>query len=475
MKNVITAIGSLLICVLIISCKSAGTMIDPIVKSAPESYPGPKDSINSALLNRHQFFNDSILTGLIDTALQNNPDLLMTLQKIEIARADMRMNKGALFPAISAGGSFAQRKFGRYTMDGAGNITTEMMPGQMVPIHLPDYYMGLQASWEADIWGKIRNRKKAAVARYLKSIEGKNMVTKNLVAEIAITYYELLSLDKELDIIRETIKLQQNAFDIVSIQKQAAVTTELAVKQFEAQLLNSKSLEIEVMQKITENENKINFLLGRFPVSFARDKSVFTNSIPAVVKVGVPSELLQNRSDVRQAELELIAAKADVKSARAAFYPAFNITGAIGFQSFNTEYLLSTPQSVAYSLMGNLTAPLINRSAIEARFKTAQAMQIEALLNYQKTIITAYLEVNNEMANIKNLEKIYDLKNMEVAVLTQSIETSSELFKTGRATYLEVLMTQQKSLQSNLELINTKKRQYHSVIKIYSALGGGWK
>ena len=307
------------------------------------------------------------------------------------------------------------------------------------------------------------------------SVEGKNWTVTNLITEISTAYYELLALDNELEIIRETINLQQNALDIVTLQKQAAAANELAVKQFEAQLLNSKVLEIEVLQKITETENNINFLLGGFPQPINRDKSVFNQSIPLQTKVGIPSDLLKNRPDVRQAEFDLMASKANVKSARAAFYPSLNITGALGFQAFNTAFLFSSPQSVAYSLLGNLTAPLINRSAIEAEFKTAKANQTEALYNYQKSIINGYVEVYNELANIKNLELIYDYKNKEVNILTQAIETSSELFKTGRANYLEVLLTQQNTLQSKLELVDAKKRQYKAVINIYKALGGGWR
>lgn len=462
-------------CLLMVSCKTTKTIESDTLKPIPASFVNTKDSLNSATINWKNYFSDPTLLGLIDTALKNNLDLLMTMQKIEVARSDIRLNKGALFPAISGGGSLARRKFGSYTMDGAGNITTEITPGQLIPIHLPDYYAGLQTSWEIDVWGKLRNKKKAAFARYLGSVEGRNLAITGLISEISNSYYELLALDNELEIIRETIKLQQDALDIVTIQKQAAAANQLAVQQFEAQLLNSKSLEIEILQKIIESENKINFLLGRFPQSINRDKEIFTQPIPMQAKIGIPSDLLKNRPDIRQAEFDLMASKANVKAARAAFYPSLNITGGIGFQAFNTAYLFTSPQSVAYSLVGNLAAPLINRSAIEAEFRSAKANQIEAMYNYQKSIINGYVEVYNEMVNIKNLEQIYDLKNREVNVLTQSIETSSELFKTGRANYLEVLVTQQNALQSKLELVDAKKRQYSSVINLYKALGGGWR
>ncbi|MFO0792948.1 MAG: TolC family protein [Candidatus Brocadiaceae bacterium] len=472
-KNTL-AFGTVAVCLFMASCQTTKNIESNTIQPIPESFANAKDSTNSATIDWRLFFSDTTLVGLIDTALKNNLDVLMALQKIETARADLRLRKGALLPEISGGGSVAQRRFGRYTMDGAGNRETEITPGHKVPDDLPDYYVGLQTTWEMDIWGKLRNKKKAAFARYLGSIEGKNIVHTNLISEIAITYYELLSLDAELEIIRETIKLQENALAIVTVQKQTAAANELAVQQFEAQLLNSRALEIEVLRRITVSENKINFLLGRFPQFVTREKSILSKEIPAHIKVGIPSDLLRNRPDIRQSEFELMATKADVKSAKKAFYPSLNITGAMGFQAFNTSFLFRSPESLAYTAMGSLTAPLINRSAIKAQFNTAQAKQIEALYNYQKTIINGYIEVYNEMNNIKNLERAYHFITKKTAALTQSIEISSELYKTGRATYLEVLIAQQNALQSKLELVNTKKQQFNASVNIYKALGGGW-
>jgi outer membrane protein TolC len=191
--------------------------------------------------------------------------------------------------------------------------------------------------------------------------------------------------------------------------------------------------------------------------------------------IGLPSDLLRFRPDVKQAELDLLAAKADVRSARAAFYPSLNITGTYGFQAFKTAYLFTSPQSTAYTLLGGLTAPLINRSAIKAEFRNAKASQIEAMYNYQKAVLNGYIEVYNELFSIRNLDSVYTLKNREVELLNQSIETSSELFRTGRANYLEIIITQQNALQARLDLVNLRKRQFDSSLNLYKALGGGWQ
>jgi outer membrane protein, multidrug efflux system len=449
--------------------------LEPGVVKLPESFGGVNDSISSASRGWREYFRDPGLTVLIDTALKNNLDVLTAFQRIEMARSNVRMSKGAMLPMVSAYASAAQRKFGLYTMDGAGNITTPIDGEELVPIHLPDYYVGFQASWELDIWGKLRNRKVAALSRYLASVEGRNWAITNLVSEVASNYYELLSLDQQLDIIKETIALQENAFNIITIQKQAGKANELAVKQFEAQFINSKALELEMKQAILETENKINFLLGRYPQPIARSKSLLTSYVVVNPDIGLPSDLLRFRPDVKQAELDLLAAKADVRSARAAFYPSLNITGTYGFQAFKTAYLFTSPQSTAYTLLGGLTAPLINRSAIKAEFRNAKASQIEAMYNYQKAVLNGYIEVYNELFSIRNLDSVYTLKNREVELLNQSIETSSELFRTGRANYLEIIITQQNALQARLDLVNLRKRQFDSSLNLYKALGGGWQ
>jgi len=379
-----------------------------------------------------------------------------------------------LLPSVNAVAAAGVDKVGRYTSTGAGDASTEITPGNEVPEVLQDFMLGLKATWELDIWKKLRNSKKAAYSRYLGTVEGKNFVVTNLVAEIANSYYELVALDNQLDIVKETIALQKNALEIVKVQKEAARVTELAVKKFEAEVLNSQSREYEILQQIKENENKINFLLARFPQPIVRDKTSFMAEIPQQIQAGIPSQLLINRPDIKKAELELFAAKCDVKAAQAEFYPSFTISGGVGFNAFKTSYLFTTPESLIYNLVGDLTAPLINRNAIKAEFNKANAMQLQAMYEYQKSILNGYVEVSNELSNISNLEQFYTLKNKEVQALTTAIAISNDLFKSSRVDYFEVLMTQRDALESKLELIETKKNQLIAVTNIYKALGGGW-
>ncbi len=441
----------------------------------PQAYNDLKDTTNTSQLKWRDFFSDQNLISLIDTAITKNLDLMMTFQEIEVAKNNVRLKSGQMFPTVTGVGSAGKTKVGQYTSQGAGDSSADITPGSLVPSPLNDYMLGLQTSWEADIWGKLRNSKKAAVSRYLSTVEGKNFVITNLVAEVANTYYELLALDNKLEIIRQTIQLQKAGLEIVKIQKEAAVANELAVKQFEAQLYNSQSLELELLRLIAENENKINALLGRFPQKIARDQASFTSQMPKTIHVGIPAQLLKNRPDIKQAELELIAAKCDLKAAQAAFYPSLNLTGSLGFQAFRTSYLFTTPQSLIYSIVGDLAVPLVNRSAIKAEFNTANAYQLEALFNYQRSILNGFVEVSNELSNIRHSEETFNLKSKEAEALAKAVDISIDLFKSARANYLEVLMAQRDALGAKLELIEAKKTQFNSVTNIYKALGGGWQ
>ncbi|RYJ40785.1 RND efflux system outer membrane lipoprotein [Flavobacterium anhuiense] len=472
---------ALAVCLAVAGCKTpapeaAVTTSTPVPESFGATAQTQDANNNTAALNWKDYFKDQNLVDLIDAALKNNQELNITLQEIEIAKNDIRVKKGLLLPTAGLRAGAGVEKVGRYTSQGAGDATTEIKPGVETPDPLGDFTIAAYANWEVDIWKKLRNSKKAALNRYLATVEGKNFVITNLIAEVADSYYELLALDNQLDIVKQTIKLQTNALEIVKVQKQAARATELGVKKFEAEVLTSQSLEFDILQKIKENENKINFLLGRYPQEIKRTSSTnFLSLLPAVVSSGIPSQLLQNRPDVKQAELELVAAKLDVKVARAEFYPSLDITAAIGVNAFKPSYLFTMPESLLYSLAGDLVAPLINRNAIKAEFASANARQIQALYNYDRTVLNAYLEVSNQMSKIENLQKGYDLKSKQVDALNTSIDVSNDLFKSARVDYFEVLMTQRDALEAKLELIDTKKEQLNAAVHVYRDLGGGWK
>lgn len=445
-------------------------------REVPESYNGgSQDSTNIAQIKWSEFFTDTNLVALIDTALANNQELNMMLQEIKVAQSEVKARKGEYLPFVNLGLGGGVNKPSLYTSEGASERTAVYEDGKHLPEPLGNLGIGLFASWEIDIWKKLRNAKRSASYRYLSSVEGRNFMVTRLVAEIAIAYYELMALDNQLEILNTNIAIQNNALSIVRMQKQAAKVTELAVRKFEAEVLKNQSHIYVIKQQIVEIENHLNFLVGRFPQPIIRDSKNFINLVPDTVYAGLPSQLLANRPDIKQAELELTAAKLDVKVAKADFYPSLSLSAGVGFEAFNPVKLIKAPESILYSIAGDLMAPLINRNAIKAKYLSAGAKQNQAVYNYELTILTAYVEVANQMSKIGNLEQSFQLKDQQVQTLNKSIDISTTLFKSARADYMEVLMTQRDALEAKLELIEIKKDQLSALVKTYQALGGGWQ
>ena len=468
-------IAGALIALAFTACKLPAVVQNNAKQNVPGAYAdASQDTINSAKLKWKQYFKDPYLAAIIDTALVNNQELNITLQEIEVSRNEIRARKGEYLPSLGVRGGAGFDKVSRNTPAGALEHNINIVPGKENPEPLGDYQFGAFASWEADVWGKLHNAKRAAVSRYLSSVEGKNFMVTNLISEIADSYYELLALDNQLAIVNQNIGIKTNALEIVKLQKESTRVTELAVRRFQAQVLNTQSLQYNIQQQITETESRLNFLVGRFPQAVTRTKTPLTDLVPEVIQSGLPSQLLANRPDIKQAENDLAAAKLDVKVAKARFYPSLGISAGIGYQAFNPSYLIK-PQSLLYSLAGDLTAPLINRNAIKATYISANAKQVQAVYNYEKTILNAYVEVANQLAKVDNLAKSYNLKSQEVDALNQSIDISNTLFQSARADYMEVLMTQRDALESKFDLIETKLQQMNARVNIYKALGGGWK
>ncbi|WP_026993730.1 TolC family protein [Flectobacillus major] len=474
-KLTLQCLGFLFFALSFSACVGPANFVEKKVnKNTPESFNNSLDTTNTAKTVWKSYFTDPYLSALIDTALHNNQELNITLQEIEIAQNEIKARKGEYLPFVNLGGGAGVEKASRYTSQGASDAMSQIRAGKETPEVLPNMYVGAFASWEVDIWHKLRNARKVAVANYLASVEGKNFLVTNLVAEIANSYYELMSLDNQLDIIKKNIDILNNALSIIKQEKQAAKVTELAVRRFEAEVYKTQSLQYEIQQKIIETENRINFLVGRFPQHVQRDSQNFNALVPSKMYAGVPSQLLENRPDIKQAELKLGAAKLDISIAKANFYPSLGLSAAFGFRSYSPLYLASIPQALVASLAGDLAGPLINKNAITATYKNANAKQIQAVYNYERTMLNAYIEVANQLSNIDNLEKNYAMKNNQVQALTQSTDISIKLFKSARADYMEVLLTQRDVLESKMELIETRMRQMNALVNTYRALGGGW-
>ena len=462
----------LLIIVSLGACKTPAISGKMENRSTPSAYGKSQDTTNLANIKWRNYFNDPYLISLIDTALKNNQELNITMQEIEIGKNEVMARRGEYLPFLQFRGSAGPEKSGKYTWDGLSEEDLKSNPDKG-PKYIGNFLAGVEFSWELDVWKKLRNSTKSAALRYLSSIEGKNFMVTNMISEIASSYYELTALDNLLAIVQQNIQLQSNALEIVKLEKNAAKVSQLAVNRFEAQLLNTKNLQYEILQKIIETENRINFMVGRFPQSVKRNAATFNKLTADPIFAGVPSQLLANRPDIRKAELDLAAAKLDVQIAKTNFYPSFSLNAGLGFRAYNPLYLIS-PESIIYNLAGDMVAPLINKNAIKATYFNANALQIQSVYNYERAILNAHIEVVNQLSRMDNFSRSYETKAKEVEILTQSINISNDLFRSARADYIEVLLTQREALDSKIDLIEIKLKQLDAKVNIYRALGGGW-
>jgi NodT family efflux transporter outer membrane factor (OMF) lipoprotein len=444
----------------------------------PKTFTGNTDTTTVASLELKQFFTDSCLLHLIDTAVKANLDIHSALQRVEIAGDNLQYSRSWLMPSIDFNATAGLEKYGDYTMNGVGNYDTNLSPNingkQRIPNPTPDYFVGFRSSWEIDLWGQFHNRKAASFARFLASRSAYKLAVTSLTAQIATLYYQLLALDNERQIIEKNISLQKNALEIINIQKLGGRATELAVQQFQAQLARTQSLRYSTSQQITETENQLKFLTSKFTGEVKRDSSISTLKLPGVLSAGVPAQLLLNRPDIKQAELELTAMNADINAARKAFLPSLTISPYIGYNAFKTALLFNSG-SLGYGLLGGITAPIFNRKKIKADYARTMAEGNQALYNYRKVILNGFMEVSNSLKGIENYNNYYRFKEQEVKSLKNAVEVANDLYLVGRANYLEIITSQRNVLDAELELANTKKNIFLNAINLYRATGGGWR
>ena len=429
---------------------------------------------NSAEEPWRVFFKDPELIDLIDRAVSNNKDVRIMMQRISAAENQIQSRRGAYLPFVRGGAGIGAEKPGEYTFNGS---VERYLPldGQAFPSFVPNYSFGLVSSWEIDIWRKLRNATEVAMFDYMATVEGMNFLVTNLVAEVAHAYYELRTLDNQLKNLDDNLALQENALGMVTELQRYARADMLAVRRYEAEVRKNRGRRFEISQQITVLENRLCFLMGVTPRPIQRSHRDVLEEDPGLVEIGRPAALLRHRADVREAEFKLKSTGLNIEVARAEFLPSFGIRAGIGYESFALKYLVNTPESLAAMVAGELVAPLINRMAIEAAYKNANLAQIEAAYDYEKTLLNAFIEVENQRANLENMRQSFLQRKAQVDHLVNAIGIAMELFKSARTQYLDVLTTQRDALDGRKELIETRQRQFMARVDLYRALGGGWQ
>lgn len=454
-----------------VGCKLPALQGPEPAAALPGDFGGTSTTDSSARMPADQFFTDPLLVKLLNEAVANNLDLKILSQDVNIASYELLARRGAILPRVSARAVAGLDRSSRFTREGYVDESL-VLDGRRLPNPLPDFLLGVDASWQVDIWRQLRNARDAAALRVLATAEGRNFVVTRLVADIADNYYALLALDQRLSTLNQIITTQEASLKVATSLKDAGRGTELGVQRFTAEVQKNKSEKLLVQQEIVERENRINFLAGRFPQPVERSTGKFLDLELPAVAVGVPAQLLANRPDVRRAERELAAAGLDVQVARADFYPQLDITAGLGFRAFHPRFLFH-PETFVANAAGGLVAPLINRAAIAAAYQTANARQLQALYDYQRVILDAVTEVVTRLAAMDNFAKSIAGRKEQLQALEKSVEVADKLFQNARAEYSEVLFAQRDLLDVRLTLIETKRLQLQAVIYAYQALGGG--
>lgn len=479
-RRIFSITGFLVTGLLLFGCQAARIQEGMGQGQIPSAYfeERKKEDTTIAILQWEEFFQDPALKDLISLALANNQENLKTLERIKLAGADFKIARVGMLPEINGIAGASRQRFGEYTMDGVGNADSNLSPtvpeDKKIPDPYRDFIIGAQFNWELDIWGKYRNRKKAAASRYLASQEMANLVKTLLISEVAQSYYILAGLDEELRVLEENIRLQELAVNLSKDLKTAGKENQLAVDQFEALMLNSKALLVEKQRELRSEELRMTGLLGIYQFDHQRVKLDQIFDKPDLIHVGLPSDLLLFRPDIRSSEQELLASKADIYVARAAYFPSFNLFGMAGFNAFDFSRLFLNPASSVYQFGAGLVAPVFNRNQISANFEAANSRQRIALYDYEQTVLKSYLEVLDLVNAFQTYDEQLQVKTYEVEVQRRSVENSNTMFMVGYANYLEVINAQSRALQSQIELIELKVKQLQSNAKLYRALGGGW-
>lgn len=442
----------------------------------PETFAGESDTATIASIAWHDFFPDAYLQQYIDTALVHNHSFLKTIELVSIARGQVRLSKGALLPEVTLGIDGGVQRFGEYTMDGVGNSTTNT-PDLSPDKHIPDPYknlnIGLNFQWEADIWGKLTDKKRAAVARWMQSLEAQRLAQTLLVSEVATQYYDLVGLDKKRFILKEAIRKTRDSYLLTNELMKEGEATRLSVDQFRSRRLKLEEMLLDTEQRIGEAERALALLVGKLPFEISRSSFEEVCRVKFPSEAGIPAQWIQNRPDIRAAELELLACKSDVSAARKAFFPSLAIGGSGGFNAFNLEQWFNSPASLVYNLAAGITAPIFKRNEIRTLWNEAKSRQRIALLDYHQVVIQSYQEVVNLLTASQQMDKRRELKEEESRIHHRSIYNANELFKTGFVGYLDVLSADERYLDCELERIelNIDYCKVHAFL--YRSLGGG--
>lgn len=464
MKYIIKSIFVVICLSSLQSCFVAKDYERPEEEINPINYRTDKlkeDSLSVSKVSWRQMFTDTVLQHHIEEALENNQDIRIALQQINAANAFFKQGKAGYYPSVDINGSVTRQELSPNSQFGSFFSSLEQ------------YELNASLAWEADIWGKIRSNKRAAQARFMQSEAAHKAVKTDLISRIATGYYQILALDEQVKIAEETLESRKKSLETSNALKEAGNLTSVAVSQTEAQVYAAEALLMDLKNDVKLLENTLSILKGESPQSFKRGE-LSAQVIDQELTTGVASDLLENRPDVIAAEYDLINAFELTNAAKSRFYPSITISATGGFQSLEASDFIST-NSLFLTLIGGLTQPIFNRREIKTEYEVAQSEKEQALLNFERTLLTASREVSDAMLNYQNATERKEVKTKEYQAYQKALDDSQELLNNGLATYLEVLNAQENALNTELEVTQIQFDKLSAVVELYRSLGGGWQ
>ncbi|MFD2744082.1 MULTISPECIES: efflux transporter outer membrane subunit [Sphingobacterium] len=465
-------------------CKVGQKYVQPEL-DLPETYRGDTiayfaDTISIGRIDWRTFFQDTILKDLIDSALVNNNDMRTALLNIEIADQQVRQNRANFLPSAEARLASANRQWrsrdfvsapsSKYYADGSREQPENMY------VLLSQFGTDVSFSWELDIWGKIRNRQDMVVADYLETHEARKAVQTNLIARVAMGYFNLLMLDAKIEVAKRNVQLNDSTLQIIKLQYEAGEITALAIQQTESQRLLAASLVPELEQEIALQENALRVLAGEMPDRIKRGNS-FDELLDDAndISLGTPVEVLRNRPDIRSAELQLIAANANANVQQAMRYPALTIGGTLGVNAMLPKNWFNIPGALLGGIGGDLTAPIFQNRQLKTQYEIARLERDQAEIGLQQKVLEAVGEVSDAVITVGKQREQLEFAEQRVSNSALAVRNAGLLFKSGYASYLEVITAQSNALDSDLALVELRQQYLASYIDLYRSLGGGWR
>lgn len=449
---------------LLLGCAVGPNYRRPAV-NVPAKFRGAEGAVQQASiadLPWWDVFKDPELTKLVQTALANNYDLRIAVTRIDQSREVARQARAQYFPFFnySVGGSYGKNEFIGAVAPNGGRVQGS-------------FFGAANVAWEADVWGRIRRENEAARAQFLATEEARRGVMLSLVSDLAQAYFQLLDLDLQLDIAHQATNSFSQTLVLFTQRLQGGVASKLDTSRAAAAEASAAATIPELERQVALTENQINILLGENPGPVARTHKLLDQIVPPEVPVGLPSELLERRPDVRLAEQQMRFANAEVGVATANYFPRIGLTALFGRESSPLSALASG-ESTIWSIAGNVAGPIYQGGALRAQKRQTVAFWEESKLQYQQTVQLAFEDVSNALISRSKYEDIQREQAIEVQSYQESVKTALQRYIAGKASYFEVLEAQQQLFPAETALAVTELNRRDVIVQLYKALGGGW-